>query len=158
MTPQSIETLSIKTPVGDITLFAQGDAIIALDWGQGAAAPRKSNSNVLNKAAAALAAYFKTGTLDMDGIKLAPYGTPFQQRAWREMQKIKSGKTKTYGQIAATLKSGPRAVGGACGANPIPILVPCHRVLGAGDKLGHYSGGDGASTKQFLLRLEGLDI
>ena len=159
---EKLDTLSIKTPVGELTLFAQrgakGDAIVALDWGQGADAPHKTKSAALNQAAEALTDYFKTGRLDTGGLKLQPSGTTFQQRVWRETQKIKPGKTKSYGQIAATLKSGPRAVGGACAANPIPILIPCHRVLGAGGKLGHYSGGDGSETKQFLLRLEGVNI
>lgn len=155
---KTMETISVKTPVGDLTLFAQDDSIIALDWGQGMDAPRTSPSTVLTRAAQALEGYFKTGKLDTTGIKLDPNGTPFQKRAWREMQKIKAGKTKTYGQIAATLKSHARPVGGACAANPIPILIPCHRVLSAGGKLGNYSGGDGADTKQILLRLEGVAI
>lgn len=150
-----METLSLKTPVGDVTLFADDDAIVALDWGQGADAPRKSKSAVLNAAARALADYFKTGQLDTTGVKLAPHGTAFQRRVWREMQKIKPGRTKSYGQIAKTLKSGPRAVGGACAANPIPLLIPCHRVMGANGRLTGYSGGEGVDTKAFLLKLEG---
>jgi len=155
---KSMDTITVKSPVGDLTLFAHEDAIVALDWGLGMDAPATSTSAVLTRAAKALTAYFKTGVLDVTGIKLQPAGTAFQQRAWREIQKINCGKTKTYGQLATALKSGPRAVGGACGANPIPLLIPCHRVLGAGGKLGHYSGGDGADTKQFLLRLEGVAI
>lgn len=150
-----LETLTIKTRIGELTLFAQGDAIIALDWGQGMDAPRQSQNRALNKAAHILTDYFATGMLDTSGLKLDPHGTAFQKRVWREMQKIKTGKTKTYGEIATSLKSGPRAVGGACGANPIPILIPCHRIVAANGKIGHYSGGDGSETKQFLLRLEG---
>lgn len=155
---KQLDSLTVKSPIGDLTLFALDDAIIALDWGQGADAPGATKSAVLNRAAKALGDYFKTGALDTTGLKLAPHGTAFQQRAWREMQKIKAGKTKTYGDIAKTLKSAARAVGGACAANPIPILIPCHRVLGADGTVGHYSGGDGPDTKAFLLRLEGLDI
>ena len=155
---QNLDTISVKTPVGEITLFSQDDAIVALDWGHGADAPRKTKTKVLNDAAKVLNEYFKTGKLNTEGLKLNPHGTAHQKRAWREMQKIKPGKTKAYGQIAKTLKSGARAVGSACAANPIPILIPCHRVLNADGKVGHYSGGDGADTKQFLLRLEGVDI
>lgn len=155
---EKLETLSVKTRIGELTLFAQGDAIIALDWGQGMDAPRKTQSTALNKAAQILVDYFSTGKLDTTGLKLDPHGTPFQKKVWREMQKIKGGKTKTYGEVAQALKSGPRAVGGACGANPIPILIPCHRFVAANGKIGNYSGGDGADTKQFLLRLEGVDI
>lgn len=155
---EKLETLTVKTRIGDLTLFAQGDAIIALDWGQGMDAPGKTKSQVLNKAAHVLADYLATGKLDTTGLKLDPHGTAFQKNVWREMQKIKTGKTKTYGEVATTLKSGPRAVGGACAANPIPIFIPCHRIIAANGKIGHYSGGDGTTTKQYLLRLEGAEI
>lgn len=154
----TLNALSLNTPIGTLTLFAEGEAIVALDWGQGMDAPKKSSSAALNLAAQKLTDYFKTGQLDTAGLKLAPSGTAFQKRVWREMQKIKAGHTQSYGAIAANLKSGPRAVGGACAANPIPILIPCHRVIGANGRLGNYSGGDGAETKQFLLRLEGFAI
>lgn len=153
-----MDTLSLKTTVGELTLFADDDALIALCWGQGMNAPRSSSTPVLNQAAALLKDYFKTGTADFSDLKLDPSGTPFQKKVWRAMQKIKPGKTQTYGQLADKLGSGPRAIGGACAANPIPIIVPCHRILGAGKKIGNYSGGDGSDTKEFLLRLEGADI
>lgn len=153
---KKLDVLSLSTPVGTLTLFAEDGAIVALDWGQGMDAPKKSSSAALTLAAQKLTDYFKTGKLDTTGLKLAPSGTAFQKHVWQEMQKIKAGHHKTYGDIAAKLNSGPRAVGGACAANPIPILIPCHRVIGANGRLGNYSGGDGAETKQFLLRLEGL--
>lgn len=155
---ENFDMISIKTPVGELTLFSQDDAIVALDWGQGADAPRKAKAPVLNLAATLISDYFKTGMLDASGLTLDPHGTPHQKRVWHEMQKIKPGKTKSYGQIAKTLKSGARAVGSACAANPIPILIPCHRVLKATGKVGQYSGGDGTQTKQYLLRLEGVDV
>ncbi|MBN1996457.1 methylated-DNA--[protein]-cysteine S-methyltransferase [candidate division KSB1 bacterium] len=85
-------------------------------------------------------------------------GTPFQRQVWNLVQKIPWGQTKTYGQIAAELdKSGAsRAVGAANGANPIPIIVPCHRVLASNGKLGGYAGG--LEVKDALLRLEGAVI
>jgi len=153
-----MESLTIKSPVGALTLFAEDGAIVALDWGEGMGAAKTAKSEVLDAAAQALRDYFKTGKLDLGGIKLAPAGTAFQKRAWRAMGSIKAGRTKSYGQLAAALKSSPRAVGGACACNPIPILIPCHRVLGADGKVGHYSGGEGPATKQFLLRLEGAAI
>lgn len=153
-----MESLALKSPLGVLTLFEQDGAIVALDWGQGADAPTKSKSKTLNAAAKALTAYFKTGRLDVGAIELAPHGTEFQKRVWRAMSKIKDGQTKTYQQLAQTLKSSPRAVGTACGANPIPLLIPCHRVVRADGGLGGYSGGEGVETKAFLLRLEGLDI
>ena len=82
-------------------------------------------------------------------------GTPFQQTVWRALEKIPFGQTRSYGEIASAIGNpkGVRAVGGACGANPIPILVPCHRVLAAKGKLGGFSGG--LDWKRTLLEREG---
>lgn len=86
-------------------------------------------------------------------------GTAFQCRVWREIEKLCPIKTNTYGEMARRLRSGPRAVGGACGANPIPLIVPCHRVLAAGGGLGGFMGGKDPfplSVKRWLLRHEGI--
>lgn len=85
-------------------------------------------------------------------------GTAFQQTVWRELQKIPGGQTLSYGQIAAALgrPSAARAVGGACGANPVPLLVPCHRVLAAGGRPGGFSGG--MAWKRRLLAAEGVPL
>lgn len=82
-------------------------------------------------------------------------GTDFQRLVWQVLQSIPCGETRTYGQVAIEVgkPGGMRAVGGACGANPIPVIVPCHRVLAAGGKLGGFSGGTG--WKPFLLAREG---
>lgn len=82
-------------------------------------------------------------------------GTKFQQSVWRQMLKIAPGKTKSYGEIAKAIgkPAAVRAVGGACGANPIPVLVPCHRILAAGGKLGGFSSG--LDWKRRLLTIEG---
>jgi len=86
---------------------------------------------------------------------LAPSGTAFQQSVWRELKKIRFGQTKSYGEIAQRIgkPKAVRAVGGACGANPIPVLVPCHRVLAANKNLGGFSGG--LDWKRSLLAREG---
>ena len=83
-------------------------------------------------------------------------GTSFQQTVWRALQKIPGGQTRSYGEIASAIgkPKSVRAVGGACGANPIPVLVPCHRVLAANGKLGGFSGG--LDWKRRLLAREGL--
>ena len=82
--------------------------------------------------------------------------TEFQKSVWRQMLKISTGKTKSYGEIAAAIGNpkAVRAVGGACGANPVPVLVPCHRVLAANKKLGGFSGG--LDWKRSLLAREGI--
>lgn len=98
---------------------------------------------------------------DPDYLFTVPYrlgGTPFQCRVWREIEKLCPIKTITYGVMAQRLQSGARAVGGACGANPVPLIVPCHRVLAAAG-LGGFMGGKDAfplSVKRWLLRHEGL--
>lgn len=87
------------------------------------------------------------------------HGTPFRQRVWHEIEKLFPVKTVTYGDIAARLRSSARAVGGACGANPVPLVVPCHRVLAAGGRLGGFMGGREdfpLTVKRWLLRHEGI--
>jgi O-6-methylguanine DNA methyltransferase len=85
-------------------------------------------------------------------------GTEFQQSVWRALQKISLGQTRSYGEIATMIgkPKSVRAVGGACGANPIPLLIPCHRVLAANQKIGGFSGG--LHWKKMLLTREGVTI
>jgi methylated-DNA-[protein]-cysteine S-methyltransferase len=85
-------------------------------------------------------------------------GTPFRRAVWREIASIPCGRTRTYGEIADRLHSSPRAVGGACGDNPLPLVVPCHRVV-ARDGLGgfmHRDGGFALAVKRWLLAHEGI--
>ncbi|MBF0446088.1 MAG: methylated-DNA--[protein]-cysteine S-methyltransferase, partial [Magnetococcales bacterium] len=86
-----------------------------------------------------------------------PNGTKFQQSVWNHLLQIPPGSTETYGTVAKKLKSGPRAIGQAVGANPIPIIIPCHRVVAA-NGLGGYSGEGGIECKKKLLALESLLI
>ena len=149
-----MDSLCIKSPVGDLTIFEIEGQIVALDWGRGSDTPRKTNSPVLKAARDALAHYFKTGEENFKDLPLDPHGTQHQMNVWKAMQAIDSGQTKSYGQIAKQIKSSALAVGTACGANPIPILIPCHRVVGTSG-IGGYSGQGGVDTKTVLLRLEG---
>jgi len=103
-----------------------------------------------------LTSYFQNPAITLD-IPLHPAGTPYQQRVWQKMRKIPVGATSRYGELADELASGPRAVAAACRANPIPILIPCHRVI-AKQGLGGYMGqmeGEAMSIKQWLLHHEG---
>jgi len=143
-------SLSIPSPIGPLTIEEQDDKIVAINWSKG---PAGNGSPLLNEAARQLAAYFD-GKLSRFDLPLAPAGSPFEKRVWSAMQKIPYGETRCYGDLAAAIQSAPRAVGGACGKNPIPIVIPCHRVLAKGG-LGGYSGAGGLDTKQALLRLEG---
>jgi len=91
------------------------------------------------------------------GLPLVPAGTHFQRRVWQQIAAIPLGQTRSYGQVAAAIHSGPRAVGNACGANPYPIVVPCHRVVAANQGLGGFArqrGGFLLDVKRWLLEHE----
>jgi methylated-DNA-[protein]-cysteine S-methyltransferase len=143
-------SLSIPSPVGPLTLEEQDDKIVSISWGKAA---RGNGSPLLGEAARQLQDYFEGKRSHFD-LPLAPAGSPFEKRVWKAMQKIPYGETRCYGDLAAAIHSAPRAVGGACGKNPIPIVIPCHRVLAKGG-MGGYSGQGGLDTKRALLRLEG---
>jgi methylated-DNA-[protein]-cysteine S-methyltransferase len=143
-------SLSIPSPVGQLTIEEAGDRIVAIRWSDNSGG---NGSPLLAEAARQLAAYFDGRLKDFD-LPLAPVGTAFEGRVWAAMQAIPYGQTRCYGDLAEATGSAPRAVGRACGKNPIPIVVPCHRVL-AKTGLGGYSGDGGLVTKQRLLALEG---
>ncbi len=143
--------ISLLTPLGFLSIFAEGDTLVALDFGH---APEGDRSPLLAEAKRQLDAYFDGRLRDFD-LPCAPAGTPFQQAVWLTLRHIPYGTTATYGDVAARTGGSAREVGGACGRNPIPIVIPCHRVVGAGHRLVGYSGGEGPETKQALLCLEG---
>jgi methylated-DNA-[protein]-cysteine S-methyltransferase len=143
-------TLSISSPVGQLTIDEADDAIVAIRWGNGGPS---NGSPLLSEAARQLDAYF-AGKLHRFDLPLAPHGSAFEGRVWVAMQAIPYGETRSYGDLASAVDSAPRAVGRACGKNPIPIVIPCHRVLAKGG-LGGYSGDGGLATKTRLLALEG---
>ncbi|AXS39142.1 methylated-DNA--[protein]-cysteine S-methyltransferase [Breoghania sp. L-A4] len=141
---------TLDTPVGRLAVSARDDAIVALDWSgedEGARTP------LLVEALGQLKAYF-SGTLKAFDLPLAPRGAAFHQQVFAAMSAIPYGQTRTYGEIAAALGTCGQPVGQACGANPIPVIIPCHRVLSA-QGLGGYSGAGGLETKIALLKLEG---
>ena len=146
-------SLSMPSPVGQLTIEEEDEAIVAIRWGNG---EPSNGSPLLGEAARQLQAYFD-GKLSHFDLPLAPAGSPFEKRVWSAMQKIPYGETRCYGDLAADISSAPRPVGRACGHNPIPIVIPCHRVLAKGG-LGGYSGAGGLDTKQALLRLEGAHL
>ena len=144
--------LSLHSPIGDLTVTEEDGKIISLDWGW-VPTEWQRTTPLLEKAVAQLNLYFDGDIGDFD-LPLDPPGTEFQKKVWAEMLKIPAGETKSYGDIAKILKSAAQPVGTACGANPIPIIIPCHRILAAGGKMGGYSGDGGLDTKEALLRLE----
>jgi methylated-DNA-[protein]-cysteine S-methyltransferase len=142
--------LTCLTPIGEVTVSEEDGAIVALDWGRGRDQDR---TKVLAEAVVQLQDYFDGLRTDFD-LPLSPHGTAFQRRVWDALRAIPAGETRSYGDLARLLASSARAIGQANGANPIPILIPCHRVLAAGGVLGGYSGGEGPSTKRWLLEHE----
>ncbi|WP_174254898.1 methylated-DNA--[protein]-cysteine S-methyltransferase [Acidisphaera sp. S103] len=141
--------LSLHTPVGDITVFEEDGAIVSLDWGW---VPDQASSPVLDRARSQLHAYFDGDLKEFD-LPLAPAGTAYRRGVWQALCGIPYGETCSYQDIAAKAGGSARSVGQANGHNPIPLIIPCHRVVAA-THIGGYSGGDGLPTKRWLLALE----
>ena len=152
--------LSIHTQLGPLSIAEEDGALVALDWGWGR---DQDATPLLRLAREQLQAYFD-GALRRFDLPLAPAGTVFRRRVWWALADIPFGQTCSYGALAARLavedgetagsmSRSARAVGGAVARNPLPIILPCHRVVGA-TGLGGYSGGDGLASKRALLRLE----
>lgn len=140
----------LQTPIGAFWVEASDTAVISAGWGH---APGAAGHPVLERAVAELAAYFEGGGQEFSvPIQFNPDG--LQGKVMAAMRAIPFGDTLTYGEIAATVGAPAQAVGQACGANPIPVLVPCHRVLGA-NGLGGFSAPGGIETKVALLKHEG---
>lgn len=141
--------LSLHTPIGDLSVAEEDGAIVSVEWGWGST---QTATPLLARAREQLYAYFD-GALTVFSLPLNPAGTPYRRRVWAALCDIPYGATCSYVDIAKKVGGSPRSVGQANGSNPIPIIVPCHRVLAA-TGIGGYSGGDGLSTKRALLALE----
>lgn len=149
-----ISTLSIDSPLGTLQLVGTDDALTALHLpGQPAPPGVERETHVLARAAAQLAEYF-AGVRTAFDLPLAASGTPFQLRVWQVLVTIPFGATSSYGDIASAIgqPTASRAVGAANGRNPLAIIVPCHRVIGASGALTGYAGG--MAAKQWLLAHE----
>lgn len=142
-------SLTVHSPVGPLTLNERDGRITRMHW-DGAG---RDDTPVLRAAAEQLEEYF-AGTRQKFALPLAPEVSAEQQRLLDALSAIPYGETCTYGDLARALGIPAQAAGQACGANPIAIIIPCHRVLAA-DGLGGYSGLGGIETKVALLRLEG---
>lgn len=140
----------VDSPLGPLVIEVENGAVVALEWGE---TSEGADDPVAALAVEELTAYF-AGDLTVFSVPTAPRVGAFQARFLECLAEIPYGETRTYGEIAARLDVPPQAIGQACGANPIPIILPCHRVLGA-NGLGGYSGRGGIEAKVALLRLEG---
>lgn len=143
----------MESPLGPIAVTEEDGAITRIRWPAEAPPPETSpETPLLAEAVAQLTAYF-AGERSRFDLPLRPRGTPFEQSVWEIMRAIPQGETLTYGEIAKRLGAAAQPVGRACGANPIPIVIPCHRVLGA-SSLGGFSASGGVEDKVWLLRHE----
>jgi len=145
-----MNVMVVDTPVGPLSLCEEHGRILRVSW-RGAEA--SGGSEVLEAAARQLAEYF-AGTRQVFDLPLEVHGSALQRAVCDRMLAIPYGETVTYGDIAKALGAPPQAIGQACGGNPIPVIIPCHRVLGA-TGLGGFSGEGGVETKVALLRHEG---
>lgn len=145
---------SLPGPVGWITVFVEDSAVVALEWGRTEAEVPGAG---LDAAVAELRRYLDGEPMAF-GVPVRADGGSFFQRVWRRLAAIPWGGTASYGALAAELDTSPRAIARACASNPIPIIIPCHRVVAASGGLGGYSGGDGIDTKAALLALEGVAL
>jgi methylated-DNA-[protein]-cysteine S-methyltransferase len=163
MTETSLATATLKSPIGELRLAASEEGLVAVVF------PNEKKKRIFAEAKgspaaqahleaglAALREYFAGKRKDFKDIKLAPEGTAFQKSVWKALQKIPFGATKSYADIARAIGNpkAMRAVGLANGKNPIPIIVPCHRVIGANGSLTGFGGG--IPTKKALLEHEGV--
>lgn len=142
--------MTIETPIGVLSLFEQDEHLVKISW---RAACGSAPTPLLKEASRQIEAYFSCGRTEFD-LPLKPAVSAFEQQVLDAMLRIPFGQTRTYGELARELQTQPQAIGQACGANPIPLVIPCHRILAA-NGLGGYSGDGGVETKVSLLRHEG---
>ena len=159
-----VEVAFVATPIGTLAVAAAPPGLVGVEFD---VTPDELERRLARRvgrcrmrdgtlaAAAALAAYFAGDLAALDRLAVAPLGTPFQRQVWAALRRIPVGRTLSYGALAARIgrPTAVRAVGAANGENPIAVVVPCHRVIGAGGALVGYGGG--IERKRWLLRHEG---
>ncbi|MRG61460.1 methylated-DNA--[protein]-cysteine S-methyltransferase [Agromyces sp. CFH 90414] len=151
----------IDSPIGRLEIRSDGEAVTALTIERGGSLPHDDlpdrSCPVLETATAQLEEYFAGARTSFD-LPVRLTGTPFQQAVWAELARLGWGEAISYGALAAAVgrPGAARAIGGAVGANPVPIIVGCHRVLAGDGRITGYSGGEGVPTKQWLLGHEAI--
>lgn len=149
-------TAVIATPIGPVRITAGGAALISITIKPGDVGLKAPDRALLREAARQLEAYF-AGGLEAFDLPLEPLASRRGTALREAIAGIGYGETLSYGALARIAGSSPRAIGQACARNPFPIVVPCHRVTGAGGALGAYSGGDGPATNAWLINHEAKD-
>jgi methylated-DNA-[protein]-cysteine S-methyltransferase len=156
MNPNVDYTAILRAPFGALGVLIAGDQLIGLDFLPPGTRPAPSPSRLVRKVAQEMEAYYANPDHVFD-LPLEPIGTPFRQRVWNALLAIPAGQTRSYGDIARQVSSAPRAVGQAVGDNPLPIVIPCHRVIAADGGLGgfnHSRTGYTQDIKRWLLKHE----
>lgn len=156
----TVHALEVASPLGTLQLISEADYLVELNWygaHKALSSTIGSHLTILTTAADELSQFFSGHRHDFS-VPVKPMGTAFQLSVWRELQTIKWGETYSYRDIAKRLgkPTGSRAVGGAVGRNPIPIFIPCHRIVGANGSLTGFSGG--LQNKKKLLECEGRPL
>ena len=162
-----ITLATLASPIGPLTLAARDERVCLLHFGPETRAIRTwltrwypdhdiAKDAVPAGAATALASYFRGDVHVLDRIAVEMNGTPFQRRVWEALRRVRAGTTVAYSDIARTIRApaAVRAVGAANGANPVAVIVPCHRIIGSTGTLTGYGGG--LERKEWLLRHEGV--
>ncbi len=155
----AMKSIYFETAFCDMKLSAQNNAICGLDFFSSGDNKNLIVDKLLEKAIEQIAQYAESAEFQFD-LPIAPQGTEYQKRVWAILQTIPAGQVKTYGEIAKMLDSSPRAVGNACRSNPVPLIIPCHRVVSISG-LGGFAGktqGLNVDLKRQLLAHEGVEI
>ena len=149
------DEITFKTSLGNIRLASKNREIVSIQFTTKKV--NKSNLVLLNKAKKQIEEYI-LGQRKLFDIKINPEGTKFQKTVWKKLCKIPYGKTVSYLKLANSLNTSPRAIGNACGKNPLLIVIPCHRVLSIKKELTGFSALGGIITKKKLLKIENIKI
>jgi methylated-DNA-[protein]-cysteine S-methyltransferase len=147
----------MRTPFAVLGIRTAGGAVTGIEYLPADAPTQAPQDALARRAVRELDRYLADPGFRFT-LPLAAAGTPFRQRVWEAIARIPAGESRTYGELARELHTAPRAVGGACGANPIALVVPCHRVVGSRGALGGFmnaTAGDPLAIKRWLLRHEG---
>lgn len=156
MQPLADYTAILPAPFGALGVCIAGDRLTGLEFLPPGTQPAASSHPLVKRVAQELEAYYADPGHAFD-LPLQPLGTPFRQRVWNALLAIPAGRTRSYGEVARELGSAPRAVGQAVGDNPLPIVIPCHRVIAADGGLGgfmHSRTGYSQDIKRWLLTHE----
>ncbi|MGD8783676.1 MAG: methylated-DNA--[protein]-cysteine S-methyltransferase [Thioalkalispiraceae bacterium] len=151
------QSFVLNSPVGKIFIETEDEHLVGLEYFSRKKPTNGKLSPFSKRVKKQIEAYFNSADIKL-ALPVKPQGTEFQKRVWAKLQKIPVGKTLTYGDLSKQLGSSPRAIGNACRANPIPLIIPCHRVV-AKSGIGGFGGqidGKNIDCKSWLLRHEGV--